>query len=525
MNLGPSPFEGDTTRIIVMDYWGMQSECAEFASSVAWQIDADLERFKEETLPKMAIHVPIDDIEFERLPCFVTNHKEAEQVAEAWGADLVLWGKAYCNPQGSADGVDIDQDVTVRNVTAGDHAQITLAKVTIQTPTPYTVYPSAALLQSSSPIRRTADGMELSSLGHLDLTRLREAKPFALVEFTLGLHFYHKGNPWIAAFFFDRTSERVLAHEKDRFGDIHTYLGNAYLHLPGREEKSIQHSRRALELTGDANHARRATLLNNIGSALVAQKNYEEAIQYYRQALTIEEATLDSKHAVISVYLGNIGSALNYQGNHEEALAHYKKAIAMNLHGSSEDHLRMAVLHNGAGVALQNLERYDEALGVYENSLERYEKVLDKSDPRIVLVLNNIGIALKARGRYKEAVVRHRQAFDIARRALGDDHPTTDLCRRSLATAIATVSGRPIKGRDRGAIVIRVLPNARGAWPRLQIGDWLRVYRSTVLKNADHLIDLTKKMPQSKEAELVFVRAGITMTVNVDGEPRALEIR
>ncbi|MBA8667813.1 tetratricopeptide repeat protein [Holosporaceae bacterium 'Namur'] len=62
--------------------------------------------------------------------------------------------------------------------------------------------------------------------------------------------------------------------------------------------------------------------LNNIASMFYAQRCYEEAINYYKQALIIIEKTYGEEHPVYVKCLNNIAAILHTQGRYDEVLAY-----------------------------------------------------------------------------------------------------------------------------------------------------------------------------------------------------------
>jgi hypothetical protein len=250
-DLGPSPFtRKDATHILVADFFASRASEPDFADSVSHQIDSELRRYKDDLRDprKMDVEVPEDSIELQRLRCFVEDHAQAREIAKALGADLVVWGKAFCE-LGSTVVVNDNSQVKVEvqgGVIAGANSVIKMGTREIQTPKRYTVCPSATLYRDDRDFRRTAErGMKLDSLGDLDLPALRATEPFQLVHFTLGLHFYERQSWWLAARFFKQSADDVLAGERN-VEMLERYLGQAYVYLPDLP-RSLEYSRRALE--------------------------------------------------------------------------------------------------------------------------------------------------------------------------------------------------------------------------------------------------------------------------------------
>jgi tetratricopeptide (TPR) repeat protein len=159
----------------------------------------------------------------------------------------------------------------------------------------------------------------------------------------------------------------------------------------------------------------------DVGKLFFERKEYEEALDAYRQALFLDpnnaqayvgrsrslhglkrykEALLASEQALrldpnnAEAYV-NKGEALYGLKRYEEALAAYEQALRLD----PSD----AVTYNNKGNVLNNLERYEEALAAYEQTL--------RLDPSDASVYNNKGNVLKQLRRGKEA----QQAYNRAK--------------------------------------------------------------------------------------------------------------
>ena len=67
---------------------------------------------------------------------------------------------------------------------------------------------------------------------------------------------------------------------------------------------------------------------------------------------------------------------------------------------------------------------------MHRQALDVRKRALGEDHPDVATSLNNIALVLSDQGRLDEALVMHRQALDIRKRALGEDHPgvyATDL--------------------------------------------------------------------------------------------------
>ena len=447
--LGPIPFKNPkAVHLLVADFHGASSPEANFSKTVSAQVTRTLESFKEETLrnpKKMDLEVPEGFLEIARLSCFLDNHEQAEAVARALDADVVLWGQAFCNLTPTVV-VNNQSTTTVGDISTGQNSTIKVGTTEVQAPRPYTVCPKATLYRSERSLRRGSErGMDLASLGHLDLPALSSTEPFLLIHFALGLHFYELKNYWLAARFFKTSAEHVLATERN-VETLDLMLGQAFFHLPDLE-RSLFHSRRALERIRGSGNEMEGVLLNNIGLVLVDQGEYARGLEHFRRALAFAEKALGKDHPEVATVLNNIGGALKAQGEYAGALEHFSRALAIDEKALGKNHPTVAAVLNNIGRALHAQGEYAGALEHYRRALAIADKALGKDHPTIALRLNNIGGVLHAQGEYAGALEHFRRALAIAEKALGKEHPTTQGIRDNLAQMTALKNARPSDGK------------------------------------------------------------------------------
>ena len=99
-----------------------------------------------------------------------------------------------------------------------------------------------------------------------------------------------------------------------------------------------------------------------------------------------------------------------------EAATHFDKAARLD---PTYGHL------NEAGRFAERAARYKTALQYFEKLLDLSRREHGERSPETAIVLNNLAGLLRATSRYAEAEPLYRQALEIDRASLGDDHPNT----------------------------------------------------------------------------------------------------
>src|SRR5262245_2386148 len=149
-DFGKSPFQNkDATHLLVADFFPHREKDPkhiEFADDVTVQVDQELKRFQEEELqnPKaFDIEVPTGALEVGRLRCFLDSHERSKAAAKALGADVVIWGRAYCEApgQGGATTGPIEVNVRVGEIHTGDQSPVSVGNVMVPEAKPFAVCP------------------------------------------------------------------------------------------------------------------------------------------------------------------------------------------------------------------------------------------------------------------------------------------------------------------------------------------------------------------------------------------------
>ncbi len=179
---------------------------------------------------------------------------------------------------------------------------------------------------------------------------------------------------------------------------------------------------------------------NNLGLALAARGQTDEAIAHYRRAIEIEPGFAGSHN--------NLGIALMGKGDAAGAVAEYRAALAIDP-GEPET-------HNNLGMALRKEGRLDAAISEYGKALEikpddlattfnlgnvllqagrapeaaaSYQRALQIS-PGYAEAHNNLGNALRSMGRLDEAIAEYRRALAL--------DPSNARAERNLGAALSS---------------------------------------------------------------------------------------
>ncbi|MEL7039273.1 MAG: tetratricopeptide repeat protein, partial [Cyanobacteria bacterium J06592_8] len=190
-------------------------------------------------------------------------------------------------------------------------------------------------------------------------------------------------------------------------------LGNAYRRL-GQYQEAIEYYQQSLTIAreiGDRNGE--AASLGNLGIAYRRLGQYEKAIEYYQQSLAIFQEIGDRKGVASS--LNNLGNAYFSLGQYQKAIEYHQQSLAIDR--EIGDRKGVASSLNNLGNAYDSLGQYQEAIEYHQQSLAIEREIGDRNG--VASSLGNLGNAYLSLGQYQKAIEYHQQQLTIARE-IGD---------------------------------------------------------------------------------------------------------
>ncbi|MEM7657523.1 MAG: tetratricopeptide repeat protein, partial [Bacteroidota bacterium] len=166
-------------------------------------------------------------------------------------------------------------------------------------------------------------------------------------------------------------------------------------------KKSLAH----FEKLGDL--SRQATILSNMGIVHNDRGDYEQALGYYHQSLTLQDSA-DNPLGMARA-LGNIGLVYNYQGNYPQALDHYERSNA--LFASIDDDLGQAINWSNAATIYFAQKDYPQALAYHERSLAVLRRLENKR--AMGKTLNNMADVYAEQGDLEQALSYYEQSMAL----------------------------------------------------------------------------------------------------------------
>lgn len=237
----------------------------------------------------------------------------------------------------------------------------------------------------------------------------------------------------------------VLAEEsapEPDLGILATYLNNLAIVLMEMNEPTLAHERlsRALRLdkqTHGDRHPSIARDLANLGHACRLMRQWEDAENYYTDALGMIESTEgeDSQHA--AALLNHLGVVLLDSGNPSQARTCLDRALTLSeAHFGNESDEVIRTLTN-LGRALDELDAHTQAMACYNRALHAVESRQPGHSERQATILYRIGRSLHKQGEYPEAINFLQRAMKIDTQLFGRDHPSVARDAYAVGCALA----------------------------------------------------------------------------------------
>lgn len=165
--------------------------------------------------------------------------------------------------------------------------------------------------------------------------------------------------------------------------------------------------------------------LGNLGNLYYYQNDYDQALQFYQQELSIVEQTLESPlvkedlnpndwHS-ICVCTGNIGGVYRHQNKAELAMACYQRQL--ELAKRINDKLSQFFALFNIGIVFMESGQDRQALEYCQKGLSLAREIGDKRG--IANCIGNIGLIFRRSGRYTDAISNFSECLRISEE-LGD---------------------------------------------------------------------------------------------------------
>lgn len=223
----------------------------------------------------------------------------------------------------------------------------------------------------------------------------------------------------------------VLAEESCADADgvnLALYLNNLATVLmevnePDLARERLERALRLDRLAYDGQHPALARDLANLGNACRILRRSKEAEDYYKEALSIIDATGEEHSRHNALLLNHLGVVLIDNGNPAGALTALEEALALNTerHGAgSKESVRNLI---NLGRAYDELKKHEEAMERFTRALRIVEGANGEESERQATIIYRIGRSHHAHKQFDEANKCLHRAMKIDTDLFGQQHP------------------------------------------------------------------------------------------------------
>lgn len=219
--------------------------------------------------------------------------------------------------------------------------------------------------------------------------------------------------------------------------------------------------------------------LNSIGNINIALKQYDKAIEVFKQSNAIE-LTMNSAIGQ-AINHANIGEAYELSGRLDSARQHYTESLKFNLEAKSD--LGIALCNNNLGMICLKEEKFDEAVAYFEKAIQLMHLTGDKY--HLIISLQSASKAQFAKKAYNKASFFLDEAIEIAQ----------------------TINARVLL-KDGYGLLAKIREATGNYKEALRYADLSHQYSDSIYseENQRHLIDIqTRYETQQKEQQIVLL--------------------
>jgi tetratricopeptide (TPR) repeat protein len=204
-------------------------------------------------------------------------------------------------------------------------------------------------------------------------------------------------------------------------GEVHFHLGNL--------QDAFINCRQALRMCEKRlgmRHPNLVPLINKLARVFREQKQFEDALDNYRRALHIVEKQFEIDHPYLAVVLQNIGMTYFSQEKYDASRRYMYRTVEITERALGPEHPYLGLLLNNIGLTHYHNDHEKWALKYFEWALKIRKKSIGPQDLLIGTISNNVAKVYYNQGRYNEARTLLREAMEIYRLKLPEDHPEID---------------------------------------------------------------------------------------------------
>ena len=168
-----------------------------------------------------------------------------------------------------------------------------------------------------------------------------------------------------------------------------------------------------------------ATVLNELGNALVSQGKFEPAEARLQQALKMRRELLGPESPEVAETLRDLGNAMQAHGDNKVAEQYFRDSLALYSRLGLGSTPQAAQVMNDLATLLSFVGKHADAARLLEDALEIDRRALGENHARVIMETHNLAFALQAQGEFAAADPLFQKSMEQMRRVFGPEHPYT----------------------------------------------------------------------------------------------------
>ena len=165
-----------------------------------------------------------------------------------------------------------------------------------------------------------------------------------------------------------------------------------------------------------------ACLYHEFGRYLILVGDYQNALVYAKQALTIRQRVFGNQHVETANSLDNVGSILQEMGQYDDAKHYLETALYEYQYLFGDDDLRTADSFANLGNLFLHLSEFVDASYYLQKALIIHENIVGKEHPATANSFNSLGTLFISQAEYEQAEHAYKEALTILENVYGRDH-------------------------------------------------------------------------------------------------------
>ncbi|MHC4535129.1 MAG: sigma 54-interacting transcriptional regulator [Planctomycetota bacterium] len=194
------------------------------------------------------------------------------------------------------------------------------------------------------------------------------------------------------------TEERSMCYRK--LGEIHTKRADY--------DRALSYFQQALTVLGEPPSPEHARSYNGIGEIYFQQAEYQPAEQHFKRALEVLSDAPDDE--TLTLVLKNLGNVSHLQGKLSDAMTYYEQSLSL---GEKRGDISLqAKLYNNLGTCFKKRGDLKQAIESYQNSLRLKEQIDDVAG--LAPLYTNLGMLYSHQKDFTQAIEYCRKGVEFA---------------------------------------------------------------------------------------------------------------